>query len=56
MAKNAVRTSVLFRSYYYEKQSAAGKEEGTIRITNTFGRSKMQSPKSTLIVSMRSQT
>jgi hypothetical protein len=38
MAENRERTSVLFRTYYYERQSAPGKEEGVIRITDEYGK------------------
>jgi hypothetical protein len=38
MSENRERTSVLFRTYYYEKQSAIGKEEGVIRITDEYGK------------------
>lgn len=38
MAQDQKRTSILFRTYYYQKQSAAGKEEGVIRITDERGK------------------
>jgi hypothetical protein len=38
MAETRERTSVLFRTYYYEKQSASKKEEGVIRITDKRGK------------------
>jgi hypothetical protein len=37
MAEDRKRTTVLFRTYY-QKQSAGGKEEGVIRITDERGK------------------
>ena len=34
MKSKPVRSTVLFRVYYYDKKSAPGKEEGTLWMTN----------------------
>ena len=38
MVQEKIRTSVLFRIYYYQAHSAIGKEEGVIRITDERGK------------------
>ncbi len=34
MAKKQVRSTTMFRVYFYEKQSKGGKEEGTLWLTD----------------------